>query len=298
MEYLQLPITKHNEMFYSRKNTNPHETLKFIRDGYVMLDVHDLTIIPNTVREFLKTHDKFILHHCDLEFLHEIDPLILHNMTHLVYDGNFLDEFIHEFESLKYLELTDIYYYKLQNTQNLLNKLPIGLEALVLVDWFEGDLSIEHLPITLKYLYIYRNVISNKIFDMLPINLEVLVIISDDFEQSLDNLPPNLKILKIQCKSFHQTLNNLPDSLEYLSVIAFSCHFPLKYTQLLTNLPSGLKYCILDHNMYYANKDSILAANPNCIISYDRDMKLISNVAKLFGVTVESEQLHQKHRKK
>ena len=94
MEYLQLPITKHNEMFYSRQNTNPHETLKFIRDGYVMLDVDDLTIIPNTVREFLKTHHKFILYHCDLVFLHEIDPRILHNMTHLAYNSNNLHEYI------------------------------------------------------------------------------------------------------------------------------------------------------------------------------------------------------------
>jgi hypothetical protein len=40
--------------------------------------------------------------------------------------------------------------------------------------------------------------------------------------------------------------------------------------------------------MYYANKDSILATNPNCIVSNDLNMSKQYTIAKLFDVNVES----------
>ena len=284
MQYLNDPVSLDPDFYYSRQNTDPRETLKFISDDYVMLDVDDLSIIPDTVQEYLKTHNKFILCDDDLQYLYELDPQILHNMSHLVYSGSELYEYIDDFKQLKYLELSEI-----ENIDKIINNLPFGLEALVITVWRLADLSINNLPITLKYLYIHSCIN----YDMLPINLEVLVIASENSDEShlLDNLPPNLKILLIMCEKINYSLTNLPASLEYLAVVSNSCHNQVKYTQLLTNLPSDLQYCILDHNMYYANKDSILATNPNCIVSNDLNMSKQYNITKLFRVTVEPDQL-------
>lgn len=290
MQYLKYPVSSDREFYYSRQNTDPRETLKFISDDYVMLDVDDLSIIPDTVQEYLKTHKKFILRNNDLQYLYELDPQILYNMSHLVYSGYYLHEYIDKFKELKYLELTYIpFTYDISDTQNLVNNLPIGLEALLLTCNIRNDLLINNLPITLKYLFLTG--ITN--FNILPINLEVLVIVDDFLDQSyqLDNLPPNLKILLIICEEFNHSLTNLPASLEYLAVVSNSCHNQVKYTQLLTNLPQSLKYCILDHNMYYANKDSILATNPNCHVTNNISLSKQYNIAKLFRVTVEPGQL-------
>ena len=296
MEYLLIPVSDDRECFYSRReNTNPLDFLKTIRGDYVMIDTDDYQTFRQMYGEGIKTDTKFILKDGELEFLYDIDPQILHNMTHLLiayHNCNGFIEYFHELKSLKYLEIT-CYGFAIEK---IIDKLPHGLESFLVLDNYHIHLKpvlFDHLPITLKYLVIDgQNTLYNKGLNLLPIHLEVLILKIINFDQPLDNLPPNLKILAIKSRDFNQSLTNLPASLEYLALLSHSCHHPLKYTKLLTNLPSGLKHCILDHNIYYDNKDSILATNPNCFVSNNKELALQNNIIKLYGTTSYMELLH------
>ena len=294
MEYLQPAVIDDPECFYSRReNTNPLDFLKTIRDGYVMIDTDDYQTFREMYGEGIKNDIKFILKNGELEFLYDIDPQILHNMTHLAivsYDCNGFIDYFHELKSLKYLEISAYGF----NIEKIIDKLPNGLEALLILDSFRINLAVsfDHLPITLKYLAIDGNeTLCDQKIDLLPINLEVLFLKIINFNHQLDNLPSNLKVLIIKCRDFNQSLTNLPHSLEYLALLSHSCHHPLEYKQSILNLPSGLKYCILDPSIYYNYKDSILATNPNCFVSNEKDLPREHKIADLFGVTHATQEL-------
>ena len=282
MEYLQRPITSHQECFYARwfsKPESPYDAVKYIPGGYVMFDVgDDYSIIPVKWYETLKLERKLILHFNDLEFLDIMDPDMLGNITHLgIMDLPNFGEYIHRFKSLKYLEIS------LEcNPETFINKLPIGLEGLAIIDYYNNTISrIDNLPLTLKYLYIDSSSITE--LNMIPPTLEILIFNNSDFNEPIDNLPPSLKILIISTQKFNQSINNLPAGLEYFGLVAYSCHIQLKYTQPITNLPFGLKYFILDHGNYYHYKDTILEIVPNCNVSCDNELKEMKNIKKLFG---------------
>lgn len=281
MEYLHGPITSHKECFYAHwlsKTESPYDAIKTISGGYVMFDVgDDYSIIPVKWYETLKLETKLILHYNDLEFLDSIDPDMLGNITHLgIVDLPKFGEYIDRFKSLKYLEIS----FEECNPETFINKLPIGLEGLAIIDYFNTITRLDNLPLTLKYLYIDSASITE--LNMLPPTIEILIFKNIDFNESIDNLPHGLKILLICSQKFNQSINNLPAGLEYFGLIRYSCHLQLKYTQPIMNLPTRLKYFILDHGNYYYYKDTILGINPDCNISYDNELTILKNIAKLF----------------
>lgn len=280
MEYLNSPISDDYNCYYCRNNTDKYNSIKIISDGYVMLNVDYLSIIPISWYESFKTELKFILRSGELEFLYDIDPCIINNMTHLVLmNGCSYDylKYLDNLKSLKYLEICNDC-----DDFNLI-KLPPNLEALLILDYWRITSLNDILPLTLKYLNISGGeTIIEQNLDLLPSKLEILIIKIIKYNLPLDNLPPNLKILVIRSQKINKSLCNLPSNLEFLGLCSYSYHHAFEYSQNITNLPHNIKYCVLDPSIYYKFNKSILETNPNCIVSDNVENCYIKNIRKLF----------------
>jgi len=184
------------------------------------------------------------------------------NLKYLLIEGS--KRFDEEYDYEEYDEDCGVDFNK------SLDRLPEGLEKLVLKDLEFFSHSLDNLPVNLKKLYIKNTniklvnnlpinlkkleLIGTKVrnFDRLPEGLEKLVIIQD-FNKPIDSLPRGLKYLKLVSDKFNQELNNLPNIVELnlycpifkkgidnlpfsLETLEITAHEKLQYNNLPTNL--------------------------------------------------------------